>query len=514
MPLLNDPVPTGIFVGDSTIPRCPSDQWFDSLGWIGMPLPFTSIPLLIAFHVKDGASNPPIYFYTHDEKLTVLRYFRPNHPRIAELEAQPAPPMYRNDGFDVDLMGLGSAPIVNPSPPPPTAVAPPSSAAAAATEDEYRVTVTMRWTMVEDQGPLSRASAKVPAPKKMQENKFAVVNLRVIERDDFILAFLRAHDQHEKYRVGTSGPPFKLWWTGCGAKTNAVTIDNDEEFQSSTTAILQRRGKNTTIVVDFDVDQWVPFRVRKRTLEDDNEGEEITTGTKVPRLADFSEDEILHGRFIVLLKKRWPCETHLGEHGETGYCYVDPAGQHFGLNMRRLKCWAAAIAAGDASAKEPPNSIEFDGPRDGRVSSTRPRGRAGPHRAEAQPPAAPYEPLSALVTVLAAKMVGDMTAAPSTPKRPFGEASPATALSPVPTRSLELHACLEDFREKEGVDLTGCESKLVELRYVPGIISRVPLSRLIEVTGAIEGDAILFQTFCEKWCARLDEKKRSLSSTF
>jgi hypothetical protein len=79
---------------------------------------------------------------------------------------------------------------------------------------------------------------------------------------------------------------------------------------------------------------------------------------------------------------------------------------------------------------------------------------------------------------------------------------------------LELHACLEDFRAKEGVDLTSCESKLVELRYVPGIISRVPLLRLIEVTGAVEGEAILFQSFCEKWCARLEEKKRSVSSIF
>lgn len=38
MPLSNDPVPTGIGVAGSSVPRCPSDEWFDSLAWIGASL--------------------------------------------------------------------------------------------------------------------------------------------------------------------------------------------------------------------------------------------------------------------------------------------------------------------------------------------------------------------------------------------------------------------------------------------------------------------------------------------
>lgn len=43
------------------------------------------------------------------------------------------------------------------------------------------------------------------------------------------------------------------------------------------------------------------------------------------------------------LKMKWVCERHQGEHGEPGYCYVDDAGVHLGLNSRKLKIWAAAI---------------------------------------------------------------------------------------------------------------------------------------------------------------------------
>jgi len=51
----------------------------------------------------------------------------------------------------------------------------------------------------------------------------------------------------------------------------------------------------------------------------------------------------MHGTFILQLKEKWPCETHQGEHGEPGFCYVDPNSRHIGLNNRKLKTWAAAI---------------------------------------------------------------------------------------------------------------------------------------------------------------------------
>ena len=57
----------------------------------------------------------------------------------------------------------------------------------------------------------------------------------------------------------------------------------------------------------------------------------------------FSDATQLHGRFILELKKKWPCQQHYGEHGELGFCYVTPAGEHIHLNSLHLKAWAAAM---------------------------------------------------------------------------------------------------------------------------------------------------------------------------
>lgn len=43
------------------------------------------------------------------------------------------------------------------------------------------------------------------------------------------------------------------------------------------------------------------------------------------------------------LKKKWPCDKHLGEHGEPGHCYVNDNGGHLRLSALRLKMWAAAM---------------------------------------------------------------------------------------------------------------------------------------------------------------------------
>jgi hypothetical protein len=59
--------------------------------------------------------------------LTVLRYCRPNHPGITELEVQQPPPMYCDDEFDGRLTTQqGSIAVTNTLPSPSTPVAPPS----------------------------------------------------------------------------------------------------------------------------------------------------------------------------------------------------------------------------------------------------------------------------------------------------------------------------------------------------------------------------------------------------
>ena len=64
---------------------------------------------------------------------------------------------------------------------------------------------------------------------------------------------------------------------------------------------------------------------------------------QVPQTTDFSDLSQLNGRFVLELKNKWPCQTHQGEHGEPGHCYISPAGEHTRLNPLRLKAWAAAM---------------------------------------------------------------------------------------------------------------------------------------------------------------------------
>jgi hypothetical protein len=68
-------------------------------------------------------------------------------------------------------------------------------------------------------------------------------------------------------------------------------------------------------------------------------------GTQVPRIDEFREEDQLHSRIILQLKKKWPCAQHHGEHGEPGFCYIAASGEHVGLNTRKLKIWAAAIVS-------------------------------------------------------------------------------------------------------------------------------------------------------------------------
>ena len=187
--------------------------------------------------------------------------------------------------------------------------------------------------------------------------------------------------------------------------------------------------------------------------------------------------------------------------------------------------WAAAIvrtsftfiyfyinvfqAAHDATKHEPPNNVNFDTLRDGRLTTNKPRGRTGPRQAQATPPP---DPTSALMAALIAHLIPKPPAtliessAPTTPRKPKPLIMPAP-ISPIPSRSAELHACLADFAKTEDVDLLHSEAALAALDLTPRIIPDVPVPRLIEVTGALEGHLWKLQAFCRSWTTRLAEKK-------
>lgn len=97
---------------------------------------------------------------------------------------------------------------------------------------------------------------------------------------------------------------------------------------------------------------------------------------------------------------------------------------------------------------------------------------------------------------------------PTPPTTPSRKGAIVAPLSPTPDTGLELHACLGDFLRSKGIDLTGTEAALMELELTPDIVSEVPVGRLCEVMGAIEGRVRKFQVFCREWSARLEDKKR------
>ncbi|KIK76654.1 hypothetical protein PAXRUDRAFT_18046 [Paxillus rubicundulus Ve08.2h10] len=340
-----------------------------------------------------------------------------------------------------------------------------------------------------------------PTVKKLCTIKSNHIMMDEISRIDFVKAFLRVHEVANQYSPGVHfGPQFKLWWTGSsGGKTGASTIENDHDFEVARTTLLKKRKDTCAVSVEFNINNMDGYRIRKRPIlqvDQDNEVEELAYGTKVPRVEAFSEDAQIHGGIILQLKAKWVCEKHLGEHGEVGYCYVSSTGEHLGLNHRKLKLWAAAIASADATKHAPPNSVDFDGVRDGRLNSTKPHGRSGPRFLVTTSPDA--------TTMLLAATILDP---PSTPSH-HREVSPP--LSPTPLVGTEIYSCLHDLLVQKGIDLCGAEGVLTELDLTPDIIADVPISHLCDILGTVEGRVLKLQAFAHEWHGRLQLKRRRL----
>jgi hypothetical protein len=87
--------------------------------------------------------------------------------------------------------------------------------------------------------------------------------------------------------------------------------------------------------------------------------------------------------------------------------------------------------------------------------------------------------------------------APSTPKR--FKLVPPTTNSPIPEAGLELRACLRDFANSEGIDLTAHEIALRDEDYSPDIIPFVDDTELRRILGATRGIVIKFKIFCKEW---------------
>ncbi|KDR67216.1 hypothetical protein GALMADRAFT_80029 [Galerina marginata CBS 339.88] len=465
--------------------RRPSETWLNSAspGWM------------------DGAYDPPICYHSHEEVLETLREFRPDHPLLLASRSAPIPDM----GLSTSLASsaLPQAPALG---------------------DGHLVSVTMAYSLAEP-GKGSKASKSVL--KKHRNAKIDYIKILELDRAGFICEIFWVHELSDQYSPGVhSGPPFKVWWPGSpGGKTGAMTINSDCDYSVMINALLKKNKNSCQVGIEFDIDTMDGFRIKKRvsplpTTEGQDDDVELLYGTKVPRVEGYSAQEQLHGEIIVQLKQKWVCEKHQGEHGEPGACYVDSAGNHLGLNNRKLKIWASAIAAADATKHEPPNTLEFDGIRDGRLSSpVKSRGRGGPRRAFTPPPTT--DPATLLVTAMIPFLTGlasgsassgpvaSVSSAPLVPSTPVrSKAVAAATFSPMPTPTSHLHACLADFARIKHIDLTQSESALVALDLTPDIIPNVPVTCLCEVINVVEGQIYKFQSFCKDWTDRLEEKKR------
>ncbi|KAH7903729.1 hypothetical protein BJ138DRAFT_1120100 [Hygrophoropsis aurantiaca] len=472
----------------------PSENWLKSPSWI------------------DGGVDPP-RFYSSQEEMNIDRVavgyppLRGSVPERSMLTSQP-------------VSSGSNGTIAEPSATQAACVA--TSIPCEATG--HLVSITTVYTAFEK--PISARSSRAPVKKsKARTTKSDQIILDGTTRAKFIEAALAVHDIADQYSPGVySGPSFKFWWTGSsGGKTGATMIENDHDFEVAVAAILKKKKDTCHVNVEFDLDDMDGYRIttRKRGLpraDNDNHGDsdELLYGTKVPRLDGFTEEQQLHGSIILDLKAKYSCERHQGEHGEAGYCFVDASGEHLGLNPRKLKIWAAAIAAADATKHHPPNNIEFDGIRDGRLT-VKPRGRSGP----VVPPAPQASDATALMmAALVPLIVNNLTARqshssdsaevvpgqPTTPTRPRQRAQPP--LSPAPAVGFELHACITDFLKSKEIDLTESEPVLTQLELTPDILPEVPVTHLCELMNTVEGRVRKFQVFCKEWSARLEAKRQ------
>lgn len=93
---------------------------------------------------------------------------------------------------------------------------------------------------------------------------------------------------------------------------------------------------------------------------------------------------------------------------------------------------------------------------------------------------------------------------PKTPTRSHARSVPC---SPLPPHDDELHQFLVALLAKKGVDLLSCETELIALDLTPDILPNVPLARLIEITGAVEGKLLKLQVFAKEWFLRQEAKR-------
>ncbi|KAJ7055517.1 hypothetical protein C8F01DRAFT_1087827 [Mycena amicta] len=531
------------------IPPKPSDNWLDNPGaWM------------------DGLSNPPICFHSCEEKYNTLAYYRPDYPKLKDWAhgkwndnvlsipsspaAAPAMSSFYVDPFHAenpfithDAGGLPSYDSLSfgtfggddhqfgdlfmssfagsgPSNNTPTPAATPTVTSASATPltSGHAINYIMIYP---DRPKMNHLGSRIQsAPKMLKAPKMAILDLNSATQSDVIKEMLRTHGLQDDYEaVAINGPPFKMSWTGSiGGRAGALIIDNDADFKT-TMDTMRKKTTLPNVLIEFELLALEPYQLIKKrglALDEDDATAELMTGTKVPRVDDFSAQDQLHGEMIRKIEGKWECQKHTNESGGVGHCWVDDGGNHLRLNMRKKRMWGSAVVAGEATIHMPPNTEEFDGLRNG--SSTHSRGHTGPHaNAAAGSSSDTTTVLLAAMLPLLHNLHSNNTTTPPRPAAPGPvecppppQKAPVVPMSPLPAHDQELHAFLIALRARKNLDLLSIEPALAAVDLTPDAIVEVPASRLMALTGISEGNTYKLIAFCHEWLVRLNEKKQHI----
>ncbi|KAI0697791.1 hypothetical protein BC835DRAFT_1337223, partial [Cytidiella melzeri] len=277
----------------------------------------------------------------------------------------------------------------------------------------YLVSIGFVYKKVVEKSGRSKAAEVKDVVNKKEHMQLSTTTTRC----DFITNCLKVHSLQDAYAPGpVSGPRFKIWWTRSpGGKSGATQVDTDHNWEVERMSILANQGK-TEILVEYDLSSMDGYRPDGPSSFNaaSNSHSELLHGAQVPQTSMFTPEEQLHGAIVLQIKQRWTCNTHMGESGGPGLCYVMPVtGEHFGLNNMKLKQWAAAIASRQYTVNGPPTQVLDGGSRD--APSGKARGRIGPHPATAlnAGTSAPNDLLSLMASTLipvAAMAIERMTA--------------------------------------------------------------------------------------------------------
>jgi hypothetical protein len=77
---------------------------------------------------------------------------------------------------------------------------------------------------------------------------------------------------------------------------------------------------------------------------------------------------------------------------------------------------------------------------------------------------------------------------------------------PLPTPVAEIQHFLEDFQHLKGIDILVSCAALTASTIGPGVLTHLPLTHVMELTGLQEGHALLMQVFGKEWSASLEQQ--------